>query len=341
MSKAAVSVDDARLQALLETLRGGGGEVVPALRDFLDHVLEGPPNAPAHPAAVDALLSAGLTSLLLSWCTRANPGRWPFGALARATCVREAARYEVGPAGFVQMLGLAEHDAALAPFVIPVLRNTACSASVKTAVFEEVGRPTLRRLFALGDRFPTNTCFGTVNNLLHGAWAAALHASFQCGVVTWLEKHLRRFVCQAPNPVVARRLLQICQFFLQTPNHREAMRPLYYYFTTSLSLFSRLPLSDELASLAVNAARGLRLCANDMGTPRSAIAVSLVLDPAWRTCELGTSCCRRSTPANGQRCKADWKLLVSYFLRGEILGSCFPFFSGCFLHAPGPLFGGA
>ena len=279
MAAAAISAADAacvaRVPALLEALRGGEDAVESALLELIDPVLAGTSRAPVYPSALSALLSAGLVPFLLSLCTRANPGSSPFGALVQACYVSNAARDQVGLNGFRQMCDIMERDAALAPVVFPVLRKTATSESVKAAVVGEEGLQTLRRLMLLGDRFPTESTFGTVINLFVHAPAATSQAFFECGVVMWLEKLLRRFVRNAPVLAVARRLVRICRPLLQTPDHRERMRPLYHYFSSALALFSRLPTSEDLTQTALHAAHCLRLAA-DTGTQRSAIALSFV-----------------------------------------------------------------
>ena len=240
------------------------------MRETLDHVLAG--------AAVDALLLAGLVSHLVSGCATKSFRRLALNRLLRVTRVSAAARDLVGHAGFVSLLGVAERGTTLASLVIPVLMNTASSASVSTAVLGEVILPTLRRLLALGSRFPSCTVFGLVDYLLLNA-PAATQAFLECGIVAWLDMHLEQGFCRArDDPWVARALIQISIRFLDTPDHREAVLPLYRYFPSALSLFLRLTSSDDLAKLVINAARGLYLSTFDASIHRTAIAVSLLID---------------------------------------------------------------
>lgn len=151
MAAAAVSAADvayvARVPAVLDALRSVDDDAVETALRELRGILAGASRAPVHAAAIHALLSAGLVPLLLSLCTQTNPSRSSFVTLVRATHVSEAARDQVrltglGLTGFNRMLGVIEHDASLAPIVTSVMLHTACSASVKAAVFEEVGLST-------------------------------------------------------------------------------------------------------------------------------------------------------------------------------------------------------
>ena len=102
--------------------------------------------------------------------------------------------------------------------------------------------------------------------------AAEKESVFEFVTVTWLEKHLRRFVSLTPDVSVAREVLYLCNCFLVEHGFEEAMRPLYPYFSIALSLLSTLPSSKDLIEMAENAAHCLMNCSWE-----SEIAAALVL----------------------------------------------------------------
>ena len=263
MAAAAVSAADAacvaRVPALLEALRKGflvlrGGDksddeddddsdddddddddVVVARSHELQKILAGEPNAPAHPAALAALLSAGLVPLLLSLCTteaRAKTCQEVCRALLSALRVSEAARDQVGLAGFCQLLDVAERDASSVHIATVVLSWTSISTTMMTAVCGEVGTPTLQRVLVLCDRSASTAAFTTLRYLLSDAALAqsAIQGLFNNGFVAWLAKHLRHFFLIAPDAALVIILLHVCHSLLATRDGREAMRLLYHHF---------------------------------------------------------------------------------------------------------------
>ena len=260
----------ARVPAFLETLRCA--EVCPlpldeeslelALSELCDVFLAGEVDAPTHPAAVDELLAAGLISLLLARCATASPRRLSYyiSALTRATAIRETACESVGLNGVCKLLDIVDGNADSAPLVLEVLRNTVHSVSVGQAICAEEGSATLCRLLALCDRVPSCVAFEML-----GHTVVLTQAFFDCGIVTWLEKHLQRFVSLALDPLIANGLLFLCRLFLDTTDHQEAMQPLYHHFSTALSFFATLPSndSDKFVQTAEDAAYCLQLCPDD------------------------------------------------------------------------------
>ena len=125
------------------------------MRELIDVFLDvTTADEPTHPATVEALLTAGLVSLLLSCFHAANPQEWSFDALRRVTFVSEVACDLVGLAGFAQLLGFAKRDTSLDPRVLPILGHISHCDSVNTHICAEVGLPTLRRLFLCCERCP-------------------------------------------------------------------------------------------------------------------------------------------------------------------------------------------
>ena len=270
MAAAAVSSADAalvaRVPALLQALRHLDGSAdkntEPTLRELLDVFFAGKISVPTYPAAVAALLDGDLVSLLLARCDEASPGGWPLVVLLQATFVSAPARDRVGLAGF-HLLGFAEHDAALAPSILKILRNVAISETVTTSIYLEAGLATLRQLCSCCDRFSSIEAFQLLGNVLCDASNAEMQAVSEFVTVVWLDKHLRQFVSLAPDLAVAHGVVYVCGCFLSEPGFEEAMRPLYHYFAIALSCLSTLPLSEDLVDMTECSA----LCLINSATP--------------------------------------------------------------------------
>ena len=136
-----------------------------------------------------------------------------------------------------------------------------------------MGFLTLRRLFALCERFPSDDAFyllGTVIGQKHLSFGP--QALMYCGVVAWLEKHLERFVSFSPDRRVTFALLCLCKRLLTASDKRNAMRPLYHYFATALSLFPKL----GWIGIAEQAALCFYYCLSRATEERSTMIVALV-----------------------------------------------------------------
>lgn len=201
----------ARVPALMLALRrlDGSAEAStePTLRELVEVFLDGSAaNAPTHPAAVDALLSANLVSLLLARAV-AGLGNWPVAVLERATFISSVASDQVGPVGFGRLLGIAERDAASEPSLLTTLHNVGARPSVTKAIRAVAGMPMLRRLFLYCDRSPSCHAFAALADVLHDSSAAIAHAVSTLGLIAFLEKHMQQYLCITPDPSVARPLL--------------------------------------------------------------------------------------------------------------------------------------
>lgn len=224
----------ARVPALMLALRrlDGSAEAStePTLRELVEVFFDGSAaNAPTHPAAVDALLSANLVSLLLARVV-ATLGNWPVAVLERATFISSVASDQVGPVGFGRLLGIPECDAVSDPSLLTTLQNVAAMPSVTKAIRAVAGMPMLGRLFMYCDRSPSTYAFTTLDKVLRNAPAAIAHAVSALGLVPFLEKHMQQYLCITPDPSVARPLLLIFRSCMGRQLHIDmAIRPLYRY----------------------------------------------------------------------------------------------------------------